>query len=33
MAADGEFLHNVSEFEKVSFTEKPSTIIKAPLVG
>ncbi|ORX44830.1 hypothetical protein BCR36DRAFT_585951 [Piromyces finnis] len=33
MAAAGEFPHNVSEFEKVGFTKKDSTVIKAPLVA
>jgi len=33
MAAGGEFPHNVSEFEKVGFTPRPSSVIKAPTVG
>lgn len=28
-----EFPHNVSEFKKIGFTEKPSVVIKPPLVG
>jgi len=33
MVAGAEFPHNVSEFEKVGFTQKASSVIKAPLVA
>jgi len=33
MASGGEFPHNVSEFEKVGFTPRPSSVIKAPTVS
>lgn len=33
MVSGADFPHNVSEFEKVGFTQRPSSVIKAPLVG